>query len=139
MRCGVMLFIMMLLILTGFSCGKNSEAVEETRQYYSEMIDLVKKCSDTIDKSRDADSASRALNSFIESRKHLLNRGKTLSSKYPDLRTDPALVEYEKSLETAMSDFSISLTNAIGKYKNAKVFRKAVESLKNRHDEKSNN
>lgn len=138
MRYAMIIPVVILMSLNIF-CTKDNKALEETRKYYSEMIDLVRKYSEEINESKDADSASKSILSFIESRNRLLEKGKILSSKYPDIRNDPELVEYERSLEFAMSEFSGSLKTAISKYKNAKVFRKAVEALKNRKDEKSNN
>jgi len=134
-----MIIPVIMLMSLNISCTKDSKALEETRKYYSEMIDLVRKYSEEIKESQNADSASKSLLSFIESRNRLLEKGKILSAKYPDIRNDPELVEYERSLEFAMSEFSGSLKTAIGRYKNAKVFRKAVEALKNRKDDKSSN
>ncbi len=135
----VMIIPVAILMSLNVFCAKDSKALEETRKYYSEMIDLVRKYSEEINESKDADSASKSILSFIDSRNRLLEKGKILSSKYPDIRNDPELVEYERSLEFAMSDFSGSLKTAISRYKNAKVFRNAVEALKNRKNEKSNN
>lgn len=135
----VMIIPVTILMSLNVFCAKDSKALEETRKYYSEMIDLVRKYSEEINESKDADSASKSILSFIDSRNRLLEKGKILSSKYPDIRNDPELVEYERSLEFAMSDFSGSLKTAISRYKNAKVFRNAVEALKNRKNEKSNN
>ena len=125
-RIAIVAFITVPLFL---SCGRNKEAVDELGKYYNEMIEIADSSAGQLDTAQDGKEASRIIETFIEKRDDLFEKGKTLSGKYPDMENDPALKEYEMALDRSMKRFAKSLERAVDKYRGVKEFKKAVKGF----------
>ena len=117
-----------LLVLSA-GCGKESPSVNETKAFYKDMITLTDEAAVRLRDVKDSKDAAAIVSEYVDAQKVLIRKGKALKEKYPDLslHDDPALKEYERSLEEATKRLTVSVTGAMKKYSAVKEFAAALK------------
>ena len=125
----------MLLVLCAAAavagCEKENQGVSDARKFYREMILQTNEYADKLGTVKDSKSAAEILTMYIDAQKQLIEKGRDLRRKYPQLRLhdEPALKEYETALEDATRNLTDSVTEAMAKYLNKDEFRKALSKF----------
>ena len=129
-------YIVSLLLLglffTAVLCTKKKPVADEVSSFYQEMILTTNSYADKLEAVKDSAEASKIISEYVDRQKILIEKGRLIKSKYPelDLHSDPALKEYEKSLENATKHFTISISSAIRKYISVTEFKESMSRLK---------
>lgn len=125
-------FLILGLILTVVVCAKKKPVAEDVSSFYNEMIVTTNTYADKLESVKDSAEASKIISEYVDHQKILIEKGRAIQQNHPelDLHNDPALQEYEKSLEDATKHFTVSFTSAIKKYTSAKEFKEAMFRMK---------
>jgi len=128
----IVLIVIAGVISAAVVCTKKKPVADEVSSFYNEMITTTNTYADKLETVKDSAEASKIVSEYVDSQKKLIEKGRDIQKKYPelDLHSDPALQEYEKSLENATKHFTISITSAIKKYMSVKEFKEALTRLK---------
>ena len=115
------------VLLFAAGCEKKVPLAAEMGDFYKEMIQTTNGYADRLDAVKDSKEASRVLREYVDDQKVMIEKGKKMREKYPDFKfhDDPALKEYEKSLEDATIHFASSMSGAVKKYMANNEFRQA--------------
>ncbi|MGL4370088.1 MAG: hypothetical protein ACRCUT_10520 [Spirochaetota bacterium] len=121
-----------VFVFSAAGCEKKVPISGEIKDFYKEMIQTTNSYADRLNAVKNGKEASSIVKEYIDAQKKLIGKGREISKKYPEFkfRDDPALKEYEKSLEQATIHFTESMSAAVKKYMAENEFREALSRFK---------
>jgi hypothetical protein len=112
-------------------CNRESPSATDAKVFYKEMISVTNEYADKLNDVKDSKSAASAISEYVDAQKKLIKKGRALKEKYPELalHDDPALKEYERSLEDSTKRLTVSISSAMKKFKAVEEFSKALQKF----------
>lgn len=100
MKLPIDIFLLCLLGLSGLSlCSSQNESVNEAKNVYNQLIELNESFTKKIVNVKERKEAQIIIDRFVAEQDKLLTKVNEIENKYPDFRQDPALKEFENTLE----------------------------------------
>jgi len=125
------IFLLYFLGVACSFCASDNEKINEIKENYHKLIELNESFVQQIVNVKERKDAQIIIERFIAERDKLVSRINDVENKYPDFRQDPALREFENTLERKTNETVDSGIAALRKFLPVKNLKELVDAMKN--------